>query len=79
VAGEILDEHGYEPQREAPTQLRLRNCPFHPLAARAPDVVCAVNHAYLTGLLDGLGATSARAVHDPEPGICCVRLTGTLR
>jgi len=79
VAGEILDECGYEPQREAPTQLRLRNCPFHPLAARAPDVVCAVNHAYLTGLLDGLGATSAEAVHDPEPGICCVRLTGALR
>jgi predicted ArsR family transcriptional regulator len=79
VAGEILGECGYEPQREAPTQLRLRNCPFHPLAARAPDVVCAVNKAYLSGLLDGLGATSAEAVPDPEPGTCCVMLTGTLR
>ena len=79
VAGEILDELGYEPQREAPTQLRLRNCPFHPLAGRAPDVVCAVNQAYLGGLLDGLGATSATAVPDPDPGTCCVRLTGTLR
>jgi predicted ArsR family transcriptional regulator len=79
VAGEILDELGYEPQREAPTELRLRNCPFHPLSARAPDVVCKVNQAYLSGLLDGLGATSAKAVPDPDPGTCCVRLTGTQR
>jgi predicted ArsR family transcriptional regulator len=78
VAGEILDECGYEPQREAPTELRLRNCPFHPLADRAPDVVCAVNQAYLSGLLEGLGATSAKAVPDPDPGTCCVRLTGTM-
>ena len=67
MAGEILDELGYEPQREAPTELRLRNCPFHPLSARAPDVVCKVNQAYLSGLLDGLGATSAKAVPDPDP------------
>jgi len=79
VAAEILDEHGYEPEREAPTQLRLRNCPFHPLAARAPDVVCAVNKAYLSGLLEGLGVTSAEVVLDPELGTCCVRLAGTLR
>jgi len=79
VAGEILDELGYEPKREAPTELRLRNCPFHPLSARAPDVVCKVNEAYLAGLLDGLGATSAKAVPDPDQGTCCVRLTGTLR
>jgi predicted ArsR family transcriptional regulator len=79
VAGEVLAECGYEPDRETPTQLRLRNCPFYPLSARAPDVVCAVNHAYLSGFLDGLGVTSAEAVHDPRPGICCVRLTGALR
>ena len=79
VAAEILDELGYEPQREAPTELRLRNCPFHPLSARAPDVVCKVNQACLSGLLDGLGATSAKAVPDPDPGTCCVRLTGTPR
>jgi hypothetical protein len=42
-------------------------------------VVCGVNQAYLSGLLDGLGAASAKVVPDPEPGTCCVRLTGTLR
>ena len=77
VAGEILDEDGYEPQREGPTQLRLLNCPFYPLNVRAPDVVCAINHAYLSGLLEGLGATSVQAVPDPEPNSCCVMLTGT--
>jgi predicted ArsR family transcriptional regulator len=77
VAGEILDADGYEPERQGPTQLRLRNCPFYPLNLRAPDVVCAINHAYLSGLLEGLGATSIQAVSDPEPGTCCVMLTST--
>jgi predicted ArsR family transcriptional regulator len=75
LAGQILDGAGFEPQREAPMELRLRNCPFHPLAARAPDLVCSINHAYLSGLLEGLGAAVATAVPDPEPGSCCVRLT----
>ena len=39
--------------------LEHAGAPFHPLSARAPDVVCKVNQAYLSGLLDGLGATSA--------------------
>ena len=34
-----------------PDPLRLRNCPFHPLAAKAPDLVCGINHAFLSGLL----------------------------
>ena len=79
LACEALERFGFEPARAAPTRVFLRNCPFHPLSARAPDVVCKVNQAYLSGLLDGLGATSAKAVPDPDPGTCCVRLTGTLR
>lgn len=75
LAGQILDGCGFEPQRETPSALRLRNCPFHPLAGRAPELVCAINHAYLSGLLEGLGATAATAVLDPEPGSCCVVLT----
>ncbi|MEU6661930.1 helix-turn-helix domain-containing protein [Streptomyces sp. NPDC046821] len=70
----MLDEHGYEPVRESPTQVRLRNCPFHPLAAKAPDLVCGMNHAFLTGYLDGLDIGGVRAVLAPEPGECCVRL-----
>ncbi|MEU0331836.1 transcriptional regulator [Streptomyces sp. NPDC006193] len=70
----LLDEYGYEPVREAPTRLRLRNCPFHPLAAKAPDLVCGMNLAFLSGYLDGLGVNGVRAVLAPEPGECCVRL-----
>ncbi|MFF4401098.1 helix-turn-helix transcriptional regulator [Streptomyces sp. NPDC001480] len=70
----MLDLHGYEPVRETPAQVRLRNCPFHPLAAKAPDLVCGMNHAFLTGYLEGLDITGVQAVLAPEPGECCVRL-----
>ncbi|HEY6277443.1 MAG TPA: transcriptional regulator [Streptosporangiaceae bacterium] len=75
IAGQILDADGFEPEREAPARLRLRNCPFHPLAAQSPELVCAIGRAYVAGLLAGLGATTAEAALDPEPGFCCVRLT----
>ncbi|MFJ8082948.1 helix-turn-helix transcriptional regulator [Streptomyces sp. NPDC096205] len=70
----LLDEYGYEPFRETPTQLRLRNCPFHPLAAKAPDLVCGMNQAFLSGCLGGLEVNGVQAVLAPEPGECCVRL-----
>ncbi|MFC0113015.1 helix-turn-helix transcriptional regulator [Kibdelosporangium aridum] len=76
VAEGVLTRYGFEPAREGPTCLRLRNCPFHPLAAKAPDLVCAINQAFLNGLLDGLEAPSVRAVLEPAPGECCVRLRG---
>jgi predicted ArsR family transcriptional regulator len=71
---EILDRHGFEPARTSPTCIRLRNCPFHPLAGRAPELVCGLNRAFLDGVLDGLEATGAEAVLDPRPGECCVEL-----
>jgi predicted ArsR family transcriptional regulator len=70
----LLEEYGYEPVREAPTRLRLRNCPFHPLAAKAPDLVCGMNQAFLRGYLTGLEVNGLKAVLAPEPGECCVRL-----
>src|SRR6266545_2540251 len=57
LASGVLEQHGFEPARETPTRVRLRNCPFHPLAAKAPDLVCGINHAFLGGLLAGLRAT----------------------
>ncbi|MEW2621547.1 helix-turn-helix domain-containing protein [Streptomyces sp. NPDC048106] len=70
----LLDQYGYEPVRDTPTRLRLRNCPFHPLAAKAPDLVCGMNHAFLSGYLGGLEVNGIQAVLAPEPGECCVRL-----
>jgi predicted ArsR family transcriptional regulator len=69
-----LRRHGFEPDRASPTCARLRTCPFHPLAAKAPHLVCGINHSFLTGLLDGLGAASVEAVLDPRTGECCVEL-----
>jgi predicted ArsR family transcriptional regulator len=74
-AGEVLERHGFEPARHTPTLVRLRNCPFHPLAAKAPDLVCAINHAFLAGFLNGLGATTVQATLAPSPGACCVELS----
>ena len=70
----MLEPHGFEPARAEPTRVWLRNCPFQPLAARDPDLVCGINHAFLNGFLDGLGASTTTAVLIPRPGACCVEL-----
>ncbi|MFI6520943.1 helix-turn-helix transcriptional regulator [Spirillospora sp. NPDC050679] len=73
-AQQVLERHGFEPMRADPGLVRLRNCPFHPLAAKAPDLVCGINHAFLGGFLTGLGAPAVRANLNPVPGQCCVEL-----
>jgi predicted ArsR family transcriptional regulator len=74
AAGEVLERHGYEPERWRQHTLRLRNCPFHTLARRAPEVVCAINQALLDGLLRDLGDQRVQAVLAPRPDACCVEL-----
>ncbi|MEP7026232.1 MAG: helix-turn-helix domain-containing protein, partial [Actinomycetota bacterium] len=70
----LLGEHGFEPARPATGEVELHNCPFHPLAAEAPELVCGINHAYLGGMLEGLEADVLDARLEPQPGHCCVRL-----
>ncbi|MEV4125507.1 helix-turn-helix domain-containing protein [Nocardia sp. NPDC049707] len=70
----LLAEYGFEPARNAPDCIRLRNCPFHPLAAQAPELVCGLNHAYLAGVLTGLQADTITAELAPKAGECCVQL-----
>lgn len=70
----VLNRHGFEPDRASSTCLRLRTCPFLPLAARAPEMVCGINHAFLADLLDGLDAATVEAVLDPQAGECRVEL-----
>ena len=69
-----MKRHGYEPERVSPLCVALRNCPFHPLARQEPDLVCGLNHAFLTGFLDGLDAPTVEAVLTPRAGECCVEL-----
>ena len=75
VAKEVLYERGYEPYPDEGGSLRLRNCPFHVLARESVELVCGMNQAFITGLLDGLGGKSLRAELDPRPGECCVRIS----
>ncbi|MFL6055421.1 MAG: helix-turn-helix transcriptional regulator [Actinoallomurus sp.] len=77
VCERMLGRYGFEPVRQAATRLRLRNCPFHPLAAKAPDLVCAMNEAFIAGCLDGLRVTGLEAVLAPRPGECCVQLAAS--
>jgi predicted ArsR family transcriptional regulator len=77
LATRLLAERGFEPTRESAACLRLRNCPFHPLAGTAPDLVCGLNHAFISGMMDGLQASGVDAVLDPRAGECCVELRAT--
>jgi predicted ArsR family transcriptional regulator len=70
----VLAKHGFEPQRDTPTTVQLRDCPFHPIAARARGLVCGINRAFLAGVLEGLEARSVEAVLAPGSGGCCVVL-----
>jgi predicted ArsR family transcriptional regulator len=75
VAGDILDDLGYQPERPTSSCVRLRNCPFHAVVDTAPLLVCGVNEAFLTGLLGGLGGhKSVTAALDGEAPDCCVTI-----
>jgi predicted ArsR family transcriptional regulator len=69
-----LAGHGFEPWREEDGTIRLRNCPFHQLAALHPELVCGMNLALIGGLIDGLGSPGMHAHLEPGPGRCCVAI-----
>ena len=69
-----LAERGYEPFRDEQGVLRLRNCPFHRLAVEHRDLVCGMNHSFLSGMLEGLDRADLEGALDPAPGRCCVAI-----
>ena len=69
----LLADRGYEPHEEDGA-VRLRNCPFGPLAEAHRDLVCAANLAFVQGLLQDHRNSGLRAVLQPRPGRCCVAL-----
>ncbi|MCW2567410.1 MAG: transcriptional regulator [Mycobacterium sp.] len=71
----LLERLGYVPERSRRC-IRLRNCPFHGVLDVAPELMCTANHAFLTGVLEGLGGSErVTAVLDPPAGPdCCVQL-----
>lgn len=76
-AERLLGEYGFEPYRRDSVCIRLRNCPFHPLAQREPELVCGLNHAFVSGMLAGSQADALDAVLAPGAGECCVELRAT--
>jgi predicted ArsR family transcriptional regulator len=73
VLTDLLNQHGYLACTEQQT-VRLRNCPFQPLAAENPALICALNHGFISGLIDGLEARGIDAVLRPDPAGCCVQV-----
>jgi predicted ArsR family transcriptional regulator len=71
----VLQEHGFEPCHDGDGIVRLRNCPFHQLAAQDPGVVCGMNLALIEGLVTGLGASGLCPALEPQPGRCCVSIS----
>jgi predicted ArsR family transcriptional regulator len=69
-----LEDLGFEPYDAGPGVLRLGNCPFQPLAAESPEIVCALNQGLVAGLLTGLDAGGVEAVLAPRAGDCCVEI-----
>ncbi|MEZ5226716.1 MAG: hypothetical protein R2710_08565 [Acidimicrobiales bacterium] len=68
----LLEARGYEPYLDGEV-IRMRNCPFHPLAERHPGMICGMNLALLEGLFGATPTWHARL--DPLPdGGCCVTL-----
>lgn len=74
AARAALGELGFEPVRTSDGGLLLRNCPFQALAQQAPELICAVNHAFTKGLVRGLGNESVSVVLSPSADRCCVTL-----
>lgn len=81
----VLTEHGFEPFRDSGGTIRLRNCPFHQLAAEHPAVVCGMTLALVDGVITGVlpcdpetttrpASTALHPVLEPRPGCCCVAL-----
>jgi predicted ArsR family transcriptional regulator len=73
---ETLETRGYEPAEAPSGEIRLRNCPFHALVEDHRNLVCNMNLALADGILDGLAETSLEARLDPQPGQCCVAISG---
>lgn len=65
---------GFEPD-DSGGLIRLRNCPFHSLAARHGALICGIALSFVSGM--AAGAPGYEAIPDPEPGGCCVALRRT--
>ena len=71
-----LGQLGYEPRVQESGEWTMRNCIFSELSASHRELVCPMNAALVTGLLDGARVPSLHVERRKAPPGCCVRLTG---
>ena len=76
---ELLADAGFEPEGPALPggPIRLRRCPFEPLARDHRSVVCGVHLGLMRGALRQMGAPLDAAALEPyvEPDLCLAHLT----
>jgi predicted ArsR family transcriptional regulator len=68
-----LAERGYEPRVDG-SVVTMANCPFHRLATEHTDLVCGMNLAMLSAVVDELRDPRLTTRLDPAPGRCCVTI-----
>ncbi|NIH83579.1 helix-turn-helix transcriptional regulator [Amycolatopsis granulosa] len=74
----LLDGLGFAPEPGGdPHRVRLRHCPFHELAGRHRDAVCAVHLGMLSGALEGGPLRARQLLPFAEPDACVVELEET--
>jgi predicted ArsR family transcriptional regulator len=70
---ETLAEQGYEPRRDGDT-ITMSNCPFDALARTHTALVCGMNLAVMTAVIDRVGKSELTARLEPHSNRCCVVL-----
>ena len=70
---DFLARQGYEP-RVSGGAVVMANGPFHALVEEHRDLVCRMNHAWLSGVTEEAGLPPGSARLDPAPGRCCVTI-----
>ena len=75
----LLDDAGFAPERPAGPDdpIRLRHCPFEPLAREQPAVVCGIHLGLMRGALRELGAPVDAVRLEPfvAPDLCVAHLS----
>src|SRR5215469_10673291 len=69
-----LNQLGYEPRVQESGEWTMRNCIFAELSSSHRELVCPMNAAFVTGLVDGARLKSLRVERRTAPPGCCVRL-----
>ena len=67
---------GYEPVCDG-ADIRLRNCPFHHLAAQHRDLICGMNVSLVQGMIDRLPGDGRTARLDRGATGCCVAIAAS--